>query len=238
VRYGYKDVSFHQKIKESTLNNRFPNIKTYKNVEVATTEFRLQWVTPYYLNLGKDDDEWISAMKSIKNEITNEIILKCLGDIDWRSRQTGAYFAAIKNSIELTDIIGNHLLKSQVCYAGKQYAVTLAKFNTNLSINYLSEYLNYYLQMPELEFDQIQVFEALKYVDEVNQTKRLLSHKEMWTKFCDVNIGKYEKIINHQRETDEYKKAILRIKAVWNYDRPSTYIRKRIKAINKIIEDS
>lgn len=87
------------------MTNRFSNLNTYKSKKIISDEFRLEWVTPYYLNLGKTDDEWISKVKSIKNKITNDVISMCLGDHGWRSRQTDAYFAAIKNSIQLTENI-------------------------------------------------------------------------------------------------------------------------------------
>jgi len=222
------------------MNDRFSNLRTYKSAETITDEFRMKWVSPYYLNLIKSDNDWIDQMKSIKNKITEDIILKNLGDFGWRSRQTGAYFAAIKNSIELTEIIGVHLLKSEVCYAGKQYAATLAIFNSKESIKYLSDYLDFYLRHPELEFDQIQVFESLKYLDEENQTNYLNSHKVAWTKFGKQNIEKFEKIvlIKHPKRSKEYNEAMDRISSTWSYSRPSTYIRKRIETINRIREES
>lgn len=220
------------------MNKRFPNLSIYKNDKNVTEEFRMKWVSPYYLNLIKYDNDWIEQIKLVKSSITEDVILKCLGDVGWRSRQTGAYFAAIKSLKEITDIIGVHLLKSEVCFAGKQYAITLAMFNTEESIKYLSDYLDYYLKHPELEFDQIQVFESLKYLDEENQTNYLLNHKDAWNSFGKQNIEKFEKIIliNHSTESKEYKKAMENISSVWSYSRPSTYVRKRIETITKIKE--
>lgn len=218
------------------MNNRFPNIATYKSDNTITEEFRMKWVSPFYLNLGKDDNDWIELIKSVKKDFTKDIILKCIGGVDWRSRQTGAFFAAINNLIELTDIIGAHLLKSEVCFAGKQYAITLAMFNTEESINYLSNYLYYYLQHPELEFDQIQVFEALKYMDEKNQTNYLLNHKDDWNKFGKLNIEKFEKniLMNHSKESREYNEAMEKITKFWSYDRPTDFVRMRIETMAKI----
>jgi len=218
------------------MNNRFQNLSAYKNDTLITEAFQLKWVSPYYLKLIKDGEEWINLMKSLKTEMSEELILKLLGDTGWRSRQTGAYFAAIKNSTQLTDIIGIHLLKSEVCFAGKQYAITLAMFNTEKSIKYLTDYLDFYLHHPELEFDQIEVFEALKYIDQKHQTNYLIKHKDEWNKFCQINIERFEKIvlINHSKGSDEYKKAMERVNSVWNYNRDPAYVRKRIETITKI----
>jgi hypothetical protein len=221
------------------MNKRFPNLTAYKNDKAVTEEFRMKWVSPYYLNLIKDDDDWIEQIKLVKNSITEDVILQCIGEVDWRSRQTGAYFAAINNVKELSDIIGVHLLKSEVCFAGKQYAITLAMFNNEESIKYLSDYLDYYLQYPELEFDQIQVFESLKFVDEVNQTNYLLDHKDAWNRFGKQNIEKFETIIliNHNKGSKEYNEAMAKISSAWSYSRPSTYVRKRIETITKIQQE-
>jgi hypothetical protein len=221
------------------MNNRFPNLSAFKNDKTVTEEFRIKWVTPYYLNLVKADNDWIEQVKAVKNRVTEDVILKCIGDVDWRSRQTGAYFAATKHLVELTNIIGVHLLKSEVCFAGKQYAVTLAMFNTKESIKYLSDYLDYYLQHPELEFDQIQVFEALKYLDEEYQTSYLSNHKDAWNRFGKHNIEKFESIIlkNHIKDSKEYSEAMAKISTVWSYNRPSTYVRKRIETITKIQQE-
>ena len=78
------------------------------------------------------------------------LMLKNLGDFNWRTRSTGSYFASIKQAYHLEDIIGTHLLKSEVCYAGAEYAKTIASFNTSKSPNYLKKYLTYYLKKPEL----------------------------------------------------------------------------------------
>lgn len=105
---------------------RFDELKTYKNKEDISQEFRNVWVLPYYMNLGANDSDWIKQIVSVKEQITDEIVLKNLGNFNWRSRSTGSFFASIKESVHFTDIIGTHLLKSEVCYAGKEYAKTLA----------------------------------------------------------------------------------------------------------------
>lgn len=46
------------------MNKRFPNLTTYRNDETVNDEFQIKWVSPYYLNLVKDDNDWI-----LQNEI-------------------------------------------------------------------------------------------------------------------------------------------------------------------------
>ncbi|MFK7903533.1 MAG: DUF6000 family protein [Chitinophagales bacterium] len=78
------------------------------------------------------------------------------------------------------DIIGIHLLKSQVCYAGKTYAKTLAYFNDEIGNQYLEKYLDYYLNEPSLFYDQYCVIQAVKYLDKVNHANRLEKYFQDW----------------------------------------------------------
>src|SRR5690606_22239943 len=99
-------------------------------------------------------------------------------------------------------IIGIHLLKSEVCYAGSEYAITLASFNSERSVYYLNQYLEYYLTKPELYFDQGSVIIALKYLDELNSTNNTEKHLRNWESFI---IWRNEKQI---RDLNDLKKMI------------------------------
>jgi len=94
-----------------------------------------------------------------------DIVHNLFGDFDWRTRIAGAYFAAIKGYIELVDILGTHLLKSEVCFAGKGYALALATFGGERAAYYLTTYLDYYLDQTDLYYDQGEVFCALEHVN-------------------------------------------------------------------------
>ena len=115
----------------------FNELPVYKYEVEIDQVFIEKWVKPFYFNLNRNTEEWIFKMIDLKPEITDEVILINLGDFNWRTRSTGAYFAALKGEKKFTEIIGNHLLKSEVCFAGSQYAVTLASFNTKQSITCL-----------------------------------------------------------------------------------------------------
>ncbi len=137
------------------------------------------------MRIGDTDDSWTNQLIQAKDNITKDVIIKLLGDFNWRTRQTGAFFAAIKGFTDLTDIIGVHFLKSEVCYAGQVYAYTFALFNTDKSIDYLERYLTYYLAQPDLWFDQREAMEALTYLDKINQTHLVSKHSNKWIKFTN-----------------------------------------------------
>ena len=157
-------------------NSPYSDLKSYANQEKLSKEFIDQWVVPYYFELKNFSDEWIEKMIQLKPSITEEIILNNLGAFNWRPRSTGSYFATIKQMNQLEEIIGVHLLKSEVCFSGVQYAYCLASFNTKKSVSYLDKYLDYYLKQPQLEFDQKTVLLALKYLDELNGTNNIEKH--------------------------------------------------------------
>lgn len=163
----------------------FHTLESYKNNADLDQAFINEWVVPYYMKLRQSSQAWIDQIRAIKGALTDEIILKNLGDFNWRSRQTGAYFSSIKNKQSFTKIIGTHLLKSEVCFAGAEYAITLAYFNTKEAIDYLETYLDYYLLKPALQFDQKQVMAGLKYLDDVNNTNLVSKHMEQWRRFLE-----------------------------------------------------
>lgn len=158
----------------------FEDLNSYTNEVEISQEFREEWVRPFYMELTNPSDEWINKIIELKPKINEEVILKNLGDFNWRTRSTGSYFAAIKGLTHLEDIIGTHLLKSEVCCAGPTYALTLASFNTAKSLDYFDKYLEYYLKQPQLYFDQGSVITAMKYLDEVNNTNNTDKHLKNW----------------------------------------------------------
>jgi hypothetical protein len=154
--------------------NPFENIAVPRNEEALSQEFMDKWVTPFYMtDLSNPGNSTIKAFADISKEVSIDIVSQLLGDFNWRTRITGSYFAAVKNYMELEDIIGRHLLKSEVSYAGLGYCLALDTFATDNSKSYLKKYLDYYLDRKDLYFDQAQAYCAFEYLDKnaANQLK-------------------------------------------------------------------
>ncbi len=156
------EVALHMAGATSRSHSPFEQLAAHRNQEKLTKEFINQWVNPFYLVSlpGLDDQEFAAFVQATK-EITPAIVRQLLGDFNWRPRITGAYFAAIKGYEELTDILGVHLLQSEVCYAGAGYALAFATFQNERAQDYLKAYLDYYLTRPDLWYDQADVLAAL-----------------------------------------------------------------------------
>ena len=161
----------------------FEDLKTLKNDFELPQDFIEKWVTPFYMNIGHTDNKWIDKLLSAKREITADIIQKNLGDFNWRTRQTGAFFSAITNQTQFVDLIGIHLLKSEVCYAGRVYCQVFASFNLPKCVDYLNLYLDYYLKRTDLWFDQREAMEAILYLDKLNSTSHFDRHINNWAEF-------------------------------------------------------
>jgi uncharacterized protein DUF6000 len=164
----------------------FENLQSHKNDFELPADFIKSWVIPFYMKLGSDSyaaPDWIKSVEDIKDNITQAVCLSLLGDFNWRSRLVGAYFAAVKGYIDLIEIIGTHLVKSEVCCVGHIYALTLAFFNNEKSAHYLNEYLGYYLKEPALNFDQKRIVEAILYLDKINGTSVFDAYIESWELF-------------------------------------------------------
>ena len=214
----------------------FKNLESFKNHEALDQKFIDKWVKPYYFELDKTNDKWVEHLIKIKADLTDEIILKNLGDFNWRTRQTGAFFSSICDKKEFTEIIGVHLVKSEVCYAGMEYAKALASFNSDESISYLEQYLRYYLLQKDLEFDQKPVMVALKYVDEINGTNRIGDHLENWEYF--ISDKRAYQLARIEKRKGEGAKEIeieqLKQYLTWLEDFDTTQLRKQIEVIQKI----
>lgn len=154
----------------------FDHFTSFRHGLDLSQAFIDEWVIPYYMKLRRTDADWVQTLALAKNRITDDIIEKNLGDFNWRTRQTGAFFAAITNQRTFIDIVGTHLLKSEVCYAGAIYCVVLASFNEPACVDYLNQYLDYYLAHPECFFDQTQAMEAIRYLDGINGTRHFERH--------------------------------------------------------------
>jgi hypothetical protein len=175
-------------MKPTKPKNPFEQIEVPRNEEEFTEEFLNKWVVPFYMNnLSIADDTTIKVFADTAKEIDESVVLKLLGDFNWRSRITGAFFSAINNYQNFQDIIGGHLLKSEVCYAGSGYCLALATFGTDSAKKYLITYLDYYLDRKDLWFDQADAFCALEYLDSNSAGKRIVkwnsfvSDKEYWS---------------------------------------------------------
>lgn len=175
-----EDLALHVAGTTVRHKNPFEHVEVPRNNEKLSGEFIQKWVAPFYIYcLSNRDEETIKNFADASKEINIDIVKTLLGDFNWRTRITGAYFAAINNYKELDDIIGRHLLKSEVCYAGIGYCVALTTFATDKSLDSLATYLNYYLGRKELDFDQATAFCALEYLDK-NQASNLI---EKWNSF-------------------------------------------------------
>lgn len=214
----------------------FEKLDSYKNTVEITQAFREEWVIPFYFERNNRTDDWVKHMISLKPRISDKVILQNLGDFNWRTRSTGAYFASLMNKTEFTEIIGTHLLKSEVCYAGHQYAITLASFNTPEGTDYLNTYLSYYLKQKELDFDQSSVMSAIKYLDELNSTNHIDKHLEAWEQFCQQRIRLYDGIIEKYSKEDStgMVKAMQGHSNHWKQEVTSKPIAEAIEVIDKI----
>ena len=175
----------------------FQSLPTFKTDFEITKEFIDKWVMSFYMN-NVETSTFQKQYQVIKEELNEEIVEVLLGDFNWRTRKVGAIFTIVKNYFQFEEIIGNHLLKSEVCYAGRYYALALAHINKESSINYLVQYLEYYLTRHDLQFDQIPVMQTLVYLDRKNETKLHNKLLPLWHDYISpINRSREESMKKH-----------------------------------------
>lgn len=156
-----------------------PEMRNSLSSEIVST-----YVNPFYMT-NKGEDTYIQAYNQVKQSVTPEIISSLLAEFNWRARSVAADFIAVRELQEFEDQIGKLLLRSDVCYSGNQYCLALAVFSNQKSIDYLNEYLEYYLLKKELYFDQGSAMAALDHIGR-GRTQDLLSvHRDNWNLFTE-----------------------------------------------------
>jgi hypothetical protein len=181
-------------------SNPFENIEMAGNQDVLPLEFTTKWVKPFYMGFLSPKEERFSAAKDAAKEITPDLVKILLENFNWRTLTTGAYFAAVNRYIEFEDTIGTLLLKSNFCYAGAACCIALASFGTEKSIDYLKQYLDYYLERKNLAHDQPEALCALWYLDK----NAAIGYQDRWGKFVanrpGWNLEEYKKQFNQSME--------------------------------------
>jgi hypothetical protein len=146
--------------------NPFEHLEVPRNESNPAKEFIRRWVAPFYMvSLANPETEEIKVLANAADQIDLTTTRQLLGYFDWRPKKVASLFAAINRYTELEDIIGTHLLKSEVCYAGYGYCIALAGFATEKSKDYLTRYLRYYLGRKDLGFEQAEAYCALERID-------------------------------------------------------------------------
>jgi hypothetical protein len=190
----------------------YSDLKVDENAEPLDKDFIATYVSPFYLG-RKDTDEFRRKYLAILSSIDIKLVSKLLGDFNWRPRSVGAYFAALGNMKELEDLIGKLLLRSDVCYAGNNYCLALASFSSPAAIHYLEQYLEYYLEQPDLWFDQNSAMAALSYIGTKQGKDLVTAFMPSWQRFIvnkpnwDLSAAN-EKFIQQMNYLNEFKHAI------------------------------
>jgi hypothetical protein len=183
-----KQIELHSAGATIRHSSPFAELEHYSNENKLEPEFIKKWCVPFYMFGINNADEFIRNFEPIRAELNLEVVKKLLGDFNWRTRIVGAYFASIMEFKTVEDIIGIHLLKSQVCYAGNGYCLTLATFNTQNGVEYLKKYLEYYLTKKDLIFDQSGVMLALKWTDKINGTNEMDNYLNLYNEWTSGNL--------------------------------------------------
>lgn len=182
----------------------FGGLVTYQNDGALDREFIQKYVWPFYMKLLRicdHGDELREGLSLIRNEVNVDVARMLLGDFNWRTRSTGAFFAAVFNYTELEENIGRLMLKSEVCDAGPTYALTLAAFNSKNGIRFLNDYLDYYLHQTSLPFDQASVLAALIFLDDMNGSNEAQRHLEYVKQASDTR--------HSQRTVEQIRSGLL-----------------------------
>jgi len=167
----------------------FSDLEIPAPTEPMSGAFIARWVTPFYMVLPHRLLPLEPALRGILPDVTTERVTHLLAEVNWRPRVVGAFLVALEERHELEDLVGRLLLRSDVCDAGKFYCLALARLNTPRAVEFLREYLRYYLTRPELYFDQGDAMAALLYLDDLNGTRHAVDLMPAWDELVAQRHG-------------------------------------------------
>ena len=182
MRNEMNDITRH--IAGATVSHKSPflALSIPKNTSELSSEFIQKWVLPFYLT-DMASDSYLNSYLVVRKALSIDVLITLLGDFNWRPRTVAADFAALENLQAIEESIGHLLLRSEVCYAGAEYCLALASFNTKKSFDFLREYLDYYLKQKDLYFDQGAALGAIAYLDDVNETQIIAEMMPAWINY-------------------------------------------------------
>ena len=156
-----------------------PNVRTD-----LTRDMVQKWVMPHYMtSLSAYEHQPANALLVDVGAATEALVAELLANFNWRPRTVGARLAMLNDMTTFEHQIGRLLLRSDVCYAGQGYCVALASFASDAAVEFLEQYLDYYLSQPQLWFDQNAAVGALAWTDGVRGTNRIERHRRAWDTF-------------------------------------------------------
>jgi uncharacterized protein DUF6000 len=161
----------------------FDDLEVPVSMEPLSAELRERWVKPFYMSIRSNIAATEHDLLPLFREINPLLIATLLSNFNWRPRITGAFFVALCRVGEFEDLIGRLLLRSDVCFAGRGYCLALARLNTPRTVDFLREYLRYYLTRKELWFDQADAMSAMQYLDAANGTDHASAFDAPWADF-------------------------------------------------------
>lgn len=136
---------------------------------------------------GPEREQFTKALGHAAGEITPRE-LGILLEGGWRERHTAAWLIAVARRTEFRDRLGELLLASEICYAGRGYCVALAAFGSPADADLLASYLDRYLRRPDLYYNQAEAIGALLHLDAklgTDKAARFLTPGGLWQRWVD-----------------------------------------------------
>src|SRR5687768_12108419 len=112
------------------------------SVNALSGAFLGRWVEPFYLSdPARLDAAQAAAWCAAARACDDAVLEALLTEADWRPRVMGAWFVALRGADAFEPRLGRLLFRSDVCFAGRAYAVSLASLATPGAAAWLERYL-------------------------------------------------------------------------------------------------
>ncbi len=137
-------------------------------------DFIKKWVVPFYMDLlspSRHEENLLSATREVWATLSEDVVGRLLDSPEWRSRSTGAYFAALKGFASQRFKIEQLLLASELVYADRTLCLGIAMLKNQESAKCLLYYIEEMTDSPSGHQHIGDALGALEYLDELNSTQ-------------------------------------------------------------------
>ena len=164
----------------------------------APLAFYEKWVVELFsTSLWYDCDALVRTLRPLRDDVDEAVARQLLSLFDYRARFVGASLAALRLFTDLEMHIGRLLLRSDFPFSGRAFCVALVRLNSPTAIGVLTEYLDYYLTRPDLDFDQAFAMAALGHIDRRNGTSLREPFIPRWKTF--VGESPFDALASQER---------------------------------------
>ena len=148
-----------------------------------------KFVTPFYLEMLHGNvlrrevsarSDFVREFHLAASQLDEETAARFLDFPEWRGRMAVSWMVGVRGWESLVPKMGDHMIQSELVYAGQGFAVGLALLGSDGAVHQLQKYLDHWLPEVDCFYDQHWAMAAVSSIDERKGTFSADRQNENW----------------------------------------------------------